>query len=133
MLISGKILSIEFSPYEAFIRFLDSNVDDISAITVKSNSSDPLRGLCVNEPFELDCVLWLGHIKNISESINTTYMRQPNGLNGAIGCGRVTDVLHSDIFIIEINGVPIRLETEIDYNISKGNFVEFTAELHSEI
>jgi hypothetical protein len=131
--ISGKVLSIEFSPYEAFIRFSDSNVEDVSSITVKSNNSDPLRDLFVNQPFELDCVLWLGHIKSISESFNTTYLCQPNGLNGAIGCGRVTDVLDSDIFIIEINGVPIRIETEIDYNISKGNFIEFTAELHSEI
>jgi len=131
--ISGKVLSIEFSPYEAFIRFTDSNIDDISSITVKSNKSEPLRGLCVNQPFELDCVLWLGHIKSISESINTTYISQPNGLNGAVGCGMVTEILDSDIFIVEINGMTIRLETEIDYNISKGNFVEFTAELHSEI
>jgi len=131
--ISGKVLSIEFSPYEAFIRFTDSNIDDISSITVKSNKSEPLRGLCVNQPFELDCVLWLGHIKSISESISTTYICQPNGLNGAVGCGMVTDILDSDIFIVEINGMTIRLETEIDYNILKGNLVEFTAELHSEI
>jgi hypothetical protein len=131
--ISGKVLSIELNPYEAFIQFTDSNIDDISSITVKSNNSEALRGLCVNQPFELDCVLWLGHIKNISESIKTAYIRQPNGLNGAIGCGMVTEVLDSDIFIVEINGMTIRLETEIDYNILKGNFVEFTAELHSEI
>jgi hypothetical protein len=131
--ISGKVISIEFSLYEAFIRFTDSNIDDLSSITVKSNNSAPLRDLCVNQLFELDCFLWLGHIKNISESISTMYMCQSSGLNGTKGCGMVTDVLDSDIFIIEINGVPVRIETEIDYNISKGNFVEFTAELHSEI
>ena len=132
MQISGKVLSIDFSPYEASIQFTDSNVNDISSITVASSLSTPLSELSVGQTFELDGFLWLGNIKDISES-NSTYLRQPKGRNGTEGCGLVTDIIEDDIFVIEVNGVSIRLETENDFNILKGNFVEFTAELHSEI
>ena len=133
MQISGKISSVELSPYEAFIEFTDSNVSDVFSITVQSHIEAPLEGLSINQLFELDCILWLGIIKSVSQTPKATHMSQPDRQNGTIGCGKVMTIIDRDTFIIEINGGSIRLETELDYTVTKGSFVNFTAELHSEI
>ena len=133
--ISGIVKCIERSPYEAFINFKSTGLNNVSCLTVKGTELGLLRDLNAGDKYSANCVLWLAKVIQSYATPMKTFIEQPSGENGTIVRGRVLAVVDSDTLILEIDGIADTLKVELEEcgNFCVGKYLELKGELHVEI
>lgn len=135
MLLTGRIKKIDRSPYEAFLTLSDTNIKTIWSLTLQGSDDELVMPLDANGNLKIEAYVWLADNIEKVERTENHYLTQKHDQNGTTGCGDIVKVLGADEFECNVNGLAgtIRIESEKDYDVSVGDTIKFSGELHAEI
>ena len=135
MILTGRIKKIDRSPYEAFLTLGDTNIKSIWSLSMQGSDDELVMPLDADDNLRVGVYIWLVNSIEKVKGGEAHYLTQKRDQNDTSGCGKVIRVIEADEFECEIDGLvgSIRIESEKDYEISVGDTIKFSGELHAEI